>query len=53
MWTSSDGKYKVEARLVSSAGGSVVLERKDDGRKVTVPLDRMSDADRRFVTQAN
>lgn len=51
-WTSSDGKYQTEARLVEVKDDAVVLE-KADGSQVTVPLARLSATDRKFATDRN
>ena len=47
-WTSSDGK-KLEAELISVTGDAVVLKRAVDGREFTLPLTRLSEADREWV----
>jgi hypothetical protein len=47
-WTSADGKYKTEARFVELNEAGVILE-KAGGKRVTVPLSRLSEADRHFV----
>lgn len=47
-WTSSDGKFSTEAELVEYADGKVTLQKADDQR-ITVPLAKLSPADRRFV----
>jgi len=47
-WTSSDGKFSTEADLVELADGQVVLK-KTSGETISVPLARLSLADRRFV----
>lgn len=48
-WTS--GKHTVEAELVevSKDGKSVTLRRSDNGKKVTLPLDKLSEADQNYV----
>ena len=48
-WTSNDGRYSVEAELVELADGRVRLK-KAEGATVTVPLERLSEADRQFLT---
>ena len=50
-WTSSDGKFKIKAELVRSDAASVTLLR-TDGQEVTVPLDKLSAADRKFLAEA-
>jgi hypothetical protein len=47
-WTDSTGRFKVEARLVKFEGGQVTLE-KADGRTITLPLARLSDADQALL----
>jgi len=47
-WSDASGKYRIEAELVYAGDGNVRLK-KTDGRVVTVPLSKLSDADRRFV----
>ena len=51
-WTDQTGRHRVEAEYVDLKDGEVVL-RKSDGKTVTVPLDRLSEADRRFVRAMN
>lgn len=48
-WTDATGKHKVEAELVGVADGKVTL-RKTDGKTTTIALDKLSDADREYVT---
>ncbi len=50
-WTSSDGRFSVEAELVDFADGQVTLK-KPGGETVSVPLSRLSVADRQFVVAA-
>lgn len=47
-WTDATGKYKVQAKFVELVEGKVTLERAD-GKRVVVPLDRLSEADRKYV----
>lgn len=47
-WSDASGKFKVTARLVSVTDENVVLQR-EDGQEITVPLARLSAADRRFI----
>ncbi len=49
-WTNSDGKYSVVAEFVELVDGVVRL-RREDGRIARIPLDRLSEADRRYVRQ--
>ena len=47
-WKSSDGKYTIEAKLVEVKSGVVWL-RRSDGERISVPYNRLSDADQRVV----
>ena len=47
-WKSADGKSNVEARLLGIENDSVQLERRD-GKKITVPLSKLSPGDIRYV----
>jgi len=47
-WTTVDGKFSTEATFLYAAGGTVKL-RKADGAEISVPLDRLSDADREWI----
>ncbi len=47
-WTSTDGK-NLKADFVSSADGKVILKRARDGKQFTLALDRLSEADRKWV----
>jgi hypothetical protein len=47
-WSDSTGRYSVEADLVRNGDEDVVL-RKQNGSHVTVPLVKLSDADRQYV----
>jgi hypothetical protein len=48
-WKDESGKFAVVAALVSSDAMGVRL-RKENGVELTVPLERLSEADRRFLT---
>lgn len=50
-WTSADGKFTVEAKLVTVEGNQVKLERRD-GSVVTVPLEKLSEADAALIRAA-
>ena len=50
-WTSVDGKFKVDAKLVKLEGGKVVLQRRDDGRQIVVPQSLLSKADQDFLSK--
>ncbi len=45
-WTDDTGQFTIRARLVRVEDGKVHLQR-EDGRTITVPLDRLSKADRK------
>jgi hypothetical protein len=47
-WTDATGSHSVEAELLDATGESVRLK-KEDGQIVSVPLDKLSAADRRYV----
>ncbi len=47
-WTDTTGKFKIKARLLGIQGASVVLK-KEDGKRITVPLEKLSKADQLFV----
>jgi hypothetical protein len=53
IWKSADGKFSVEARLVNSTGDAVELKRKDDGRTIRVPRDKLSAADEAYLRERN
>lgn len=48
IWTDSTGKFKVEARFDSLAGDKVKLAKRD-GKTVELPLDKLSDKDKKFI----
>ena len=48
LWTDTTGKFSVEAELMETRQGSVVLK-KASGSTVTVPLARLSNADREYL----
>lgn len=47
-WTSADGRFSIEARLIEATATSVRLQRAS-GAEVTVPVQSLSEADRAFV----
>lgn len=47
-WNDDTGKFSAAAKLISADWQEVKLER-TNGKVVTVPISRLSDADRRFV----
>ncbi|NLX95604.1 MAG: hypothetical protein GXY83_05460 [Rhodopirellula sp.] len=48
VWTDATGQHKTRAVLIETDGVQVRLK-KDDGTEVTVPLNKLSDADRQYV----
>ena len=48
-WTSKNGKSTIVAKLISQSGDKVVLERKDTGKRLTVALAQLSEADNEYV----
>lgn len=48
-WKDKSGKFSIEAELVKVDGDKVHLQ-KEDGKAVVVPLSKLSDADRKFLT---
>jgi hypothetical protein len=47
-WTDASGKHKTEAEFVSMTAGKVKL-RKADGSIVTLPMDKLSKADQKWI----
>jgi thiol-disulfide isomerase/thioredoxin len=47
-WTDTTGKFNVSAALVQVEGGVATL-RRSDGQELSVPLEKLSDADRKFI----
>lgn len=50
-WATVDGKFSVVAEFVTLIGDKVKLRRADDGREITVPLERLSSADRAWIDE--
>ena len=50
VWTSSDGRT-LEAEFVAGTDRNVTLKRKTDGRRFTLPLDEISEEDRKWVEE--
>lgn len=48
-WRDASGDHQVVASVVSADQFTVVLQRQDDGREVTVPIDRLSREDRLWL----
>jgi hypothetical protein len=49
-WVDSSGSFRVTARLVQFAAGKVRLE-KENGEVIEVPLERLSENDRNYITE--
>lgn len=49
-WMSADGKFSTRAVLLEFGDDSVVLK-KESGDRITVPLERLSEKDRKYVAQ--
>ena len=47
-WTDSSGQHKIQANFVSKTESDVTL-RLEDGEQKTVPLDKLSEADRELL----
>ncbi|MBC8875055.1 MAG: SUMF1/EgtB/PvdO family nonheme iron enzyme [Planctomycetes bacterium] len=47
-WTDSTGKFSTEAELTEIQGNTVILEN-TDGRRIAVPIARLSEADRQYL----
>ncbi|HMO85935.1 MAG TPA: SHD1 domain-containing protein, partial [Lacipirellulaceae bacterium] len=47
-WTSANGKFSADAKLVSFANGIVTIENRD-GKQIKVAQDKLSGADREFI----
>lgn len=48
-WTDASGSFAIVARFVESAEKSVLIQRKDNGRVVSVPKSKLSDADKEIA----
>jgi hypothetical protein len=51
-WTDSTGRHQVSAKLESAEGGKVTLVR-ENGEKLTIALEKLSQADREYVAKLN
>ena len=49
-WVDSSGKHKIKAKLVQASDGQVTLER-EDGSQVSIAMDKLSDADRKYLAE--
>ena len=50
-WTDSTGKHKIEGEFVKLADGQVDI-RRDDGKLVRIPLEKLSEADQQHARKA-
>lgn len=51
VWTNSSGEHKVRATLVEVTDDAVRLKKASDGKIVTVPLAKLSEADQQWVAK--
>lgn len=49
-WNSSDGRFSVNARFVKTKGETTVILEKEDGTRINVEKAKLSEADRKVVT---
>jgi thiol-disulfide isomerase/thioredoxin len=49
-WTDRTGKFKITGELVEVQDGKALL-RRGDGKEISVPLERLSDADQQFAKE--
>ena len=47
-WTDASGEYRTEAAFLGFENGEVRLEKRD-GARITIPIDRLAEADQEFV----
>lgn len=52
-WTSSNGKFNVTGALLGQQDGKVKIKRSDNGKTIMVPLEKLSDDDRKFLKNLN
>jgi hypothetical protein len=54
VWTTGDGKHRVAAKyLGTSADGQKVILQRNDGKRIEVPIDQLSEADRKYIEAAS
>lgn len=51
-WTNANGKHSVEAKFSGMAFGTVTLTKRD-GTSVKVPIEKLSDDDRKWIAERN
>ena len=49
-WTDVSGQFKIDAEFVEMQGNIVILK-KDDGTNIRLPIDKLSDDDRKIARQ--
>ena len=49
-WTDDTGKFSIEAKLVEVQGANALLEKRDGGR-MTVPIARLCESDRKYLAE--
>lgn len=47
-WSAKTGKFKTSAKFVARDGNNITIE-KEDGKQVTIALDKLSDEDNQYV----
>ena len=47
-WTDSTGKYRIKATFEEQDGSNVKL-RREDGKRIVMPISKLSDADRDYL----
>ena len=50
-WTDVTGTFQIEAELIQATSEQVTLKRKEDGRVVKVPIEKLSPEDQEFLKQ--
>jgi len=48
-WSTSDGLFKVEAQFLGKTGDNIRLKRKDNGKVISVSLEKFSEVDQAYV----
>jgi hypothetical protein len=48
-WSTADGLFKVEAQFLGKTGDNIRLKRKDNGKVISVPLEKFSEVDQVYV----
>ena len=49
-WTDSTGKYRIKATLAEQEGSNVKL-RREDGKRITMPISKLSEDDRNYLAK--